>query len=209
MGRKQPVTSAAEAWLPYISGNNIGAFAIPNYAAASSSLTWDTSETSFIRSRVTAAGSNIILSKQGSAEETLLSPSGDILDPVNNADNRVFLLGNNIDPGSDEPFGQVYETLVYNTASLTATNIQKIESYLALKYGISLNQTIPQDYLASNGTTKMWNATTGAASGFNHAIFGIGKDNTGGLDQRIAQSAEKSGGAILTIATINDFFIGQ
>ena len=193
--------TTAQAWSPFISDNNIGAFAQPIYTGFYSSFTWDTSETSFIRNRLTA-GSDVIISKQGSAEETL--PPG-ILDPVNNADNRFYFLGNNIKPGANEPFGQIAETLIYNTASLSATDIQKIESYLSLKYGITLDQTIPQDYIASNGTTKMWDANTGAASGFTHGVFGIGKDATGVLDQRIAQSADKLGGGVLTIATINDF----
>jgi hypothetical protein len=38
---------------------------------------------------------------------------------------------------------------------MNATDVQKVESYLALKYGITLDQTNPQDYLASDGSTKM------------------------------------------------------
>jgi hypothetical protein len=35
---------------------------------------------------------------------------------------------------------------------MDSTDVQKVESYLGLKYGITLDQTTAQDYLASEGT---------------------------------------------------------
>ncbi|MDR0859673.1 MAG: hypothetical protein LBO09_01455 [Candidatus Peribacteria bacterium] len=56
--------------------------------------------------------------------------------------------------GGSAFLGDIQEIIRYDTG-LSTTEIQKIESYLALKYGVSLDQTSPTDYLASDGTTKM------------------------------------------------------
>ncbi|CAN0596030.1 unnamed protein product, partial [Laminaria digitata] len=47
--------------------------------------------------------------------------------------------------------GNIAEVVVY-TDDLTDTDLQKVESYLAIKYGITLDQTTPRDYLASNSS---------------------------------------------------------
>lgn len=79
----------------------------------------------------------------------------------------------------------------------------RIHSYLAFKYGITLDQFSETNYLASDGNTSMWNATGTGASGFNNDIFGIGRDITSGLDQRVSKSANSDG--VLTLATTPDF----
>jgi hypothetical protein len=42
--------------------------------------------------------------------------------------------------------------VVYQNGAMDATDVQKVESYLALKYGITLDQNTATDYLASDGT---------------------------------------------------------
>ena len=99
--------------------------------------------------------------------------------------------------------GGVAEVIVYQDgSSLTATDVQKIESYLALKYGITLDQTTPRDYLASNGTTKMWDATVN--SGYKSNIAGIGRDNCQGLHQK--QSKSVNPGQFITMAVGPNIF---
>ncbi len=84
--------------------------------------------------------------------------------------------------GNLQQFGRIAETLIFNTSSaLTTTEKQKIETYLAVKYGVTLSH----DYLASNGA-MIWNSTTNAAYGNN--IAGIGRDDVSGLDQRKSKS---------------------
>ncbi|AXY72538.1 hypothetical protein D3H65_00440 [Paraflavitalea soli] len=104
---------------------------------------------------------------------------------------------NNI-PGSNNPFyvggitpttqafnGKIAELIVYNNSAATsATQRQQIESYLALKYGL----TIPADYLASDGTTKYWDATANAA--YSKHITGIGRDSLSALLQKQSISAD-------------------
>lgn len=102
--------------------------------------------------------------------------------------------------------GVIAEVIHYNTNTGTsATDIQKIESYLALKYGITLDQTSPTSYLASDGT-NMWNAAS-AATGFNKNIFGIGRDDASALSQKVSGSV--NAGSILTLATTNNFVLAN
>ncbi len=72
--------------------------------------------------------------------------------------------------------GSIAELIMYN-AVFGGTERERIESYLAIKYGITLSD----DYLASDGGT-VWNTTTNA--GYNNDIAGIGRDDFSGLDQR-------------------------
>jgi len=81
--------------------------------------------------------------------------------------------------------GDLAEIAVYNS-NLSTTDRQQVESYLALKYGITLDQTITTDYLSSAGTT-VYPATTTHAS-FINDIAGIGRDNSSGLNQSASQS---------------------
>lgn len=81
--------------------------------------------------------------------------------------------------------GEMSEILIYNSDN--ESNKVKIESYLALKYGVSLNDGIGTNYVASDGTTIFWNAT--ANNGFNNDIFGIGRDDRSCLHQKQSRSA--------------------
>lgn len=89
--------------------------------------------------------------------------------------------------------GSIAEVIVYN-ADLSAANRQRVWSYLAIKYGITLNNG-GTNYISSSSAT-VWNTTTNA--GYNSNIFGIGLDNTSGLSQR--QSTSINGGLQPVIA---------
>lgn len=75
--------------------------------------------------------------------------------------------------------GNIAEVIMYN-ANLSAGDRQRVWSYLAVKYGITLNNG-GTNYVNSSGTV-VWNITTN--SGYNNDIFGIGRDNTSSLHQR-------------------------
>ena len=85
----------------------------------------------------------------------------------------------------------------YDT-TVGAAQTQQIESYLALKYGITLDQTTATNYVASD-SSLLWDSS--ADADYNENIVGIARDDDSGLDQRISQSVNS--GAILTIATNN------
>ncbi|MFT3933613.1 MAG: T9SS type A sorting domain-containing protein [Chitinophagaceae bacterium] len=169
---------------------------------------------------------NIGAANNGAVQGTSISPlnTADLLS-VNRSLPGTFQLlskgGNNVGPAIMSNFsgwflnedstsigngynGDLSEEIVFNS-SLSAADMQKVHSYLALKYGISLDQTTATNYLASDGSTKMWNATT--AGIFNNRIFGIGTDNGSDLKQQISteQTTTDATAGLLTIATVNDF----
>lgn len=94
--------------------------------------------------------------------------------------------------------GQVAEIISFNQRHNTGER-QRIASYLALKYGVSLDQSVAggQDYLASDGQTLVWDASSTGASTFHHGIAGIGQDNASALYQPKSRSTE--GKSIITI----------
>jgi hypothetical protein len=92
--------------------------------------------------------------------------------------------------------GSIPEVIVYNQA-LSNTDRQKVGSYISLKYGITLDQTTPRDYLASDGVTEMWDKDATGASTFNSDIFGIGRDDGSDLVQVKSKSMNSDG--IITI----------
>jgi len=76
--------------------------------------------------------------------------------------------------------GKIGEVIVYND-SVSDNDMSKIESYLAIKYGI----TKSGDYLNSKGAI-VWDAT--ANSDYHHNVIGIGCDNFSGLMQKQSRS---------------------
>ncbi|MBB6369121.1 beta strand repeat-containing protein [Chryseobacterium shigense] len=93
--------------------------------------------------------------------------------------------------------GRIPEVVYYN-ASLSTQDRDKVDSYFAIKYGITLIQ--PQNYLNSDATI-VWNSSTNTA--FNNNIFGVARDVIGNLDQKVSHSINDN--SILTASTVNDF----
>lgn len=77
---------------------------------------------------------------------------------------------------------EVAEIILYDT--ITSTDAAKIETYLAVKYGITLNH----DYIGTDGAL-LWNKTANAA--YHHNVAGLGKDNLEELDQKQSRSINK------------------
>ena len=113
--------------------------------------------------------------------------------PLTNANDKDFnpavvpgvYVGCNNSTGT-EPFnGGIAEVITYNN-SLTDADVNKVESYLALKYGVTLCQQPafekqPSNYTASNGTV-FWQAAVN--KGFGNCITGIGRDDGAALLQK-------------------------
>lgn len=102
-----------------------------------------------------------------------------------------FLIGSK---GVNETWyeGGVAEIVLYDRL-ISKEQRRKVETYLSLKYGISLADSL--DYFASNDE-KIWDYTN--AGKFNNRLTGIGKDTEGGLDQK--QSRNLYGDFPLTLA---------
>jgi len=92
--------------------------------------------------------------------------------------------------------GRIAELLVY-PEELSPTQRVQIQSYMALKYGITLDVSV-SDY-QNSAATSIYDLTDGYASD----VFGLGQDNATTLDQRVSKSANDS--AILTLSTNLDF----
>jgi len=92
--------------------------------------------------------------------------------------------------------GDIAEVIAYDAVQI-ATDRNKIESYLAIKYGITLDQTVVTNYVDSNDNI-FWDGTTNAA--YNQSIAGIGRDDESGLEQKQSRSVDTD--AILTIGNV-------
>ncbi|GAC1426007.1 MAG: hypothetical protein NVSMB7_02520 [Chitinophagaceae bacterium] len=87
--------------------------------------------------------------------------------------------------------GSIAEVIYLLDSTITPLAQNKIESYLALKYGTTLgNTSSPVNYTASDGTTAFWTADTK----FQHDVFGIGTDSASGLVQTISNSVNSGSG---------------
>ncbi|MTG99418.1 hypothetical protein GJV76_15030 [Myroides sp. BIT-d1] len=92
-------------------------------------------------------------------------------------------------------FGEVMEVIVMskpagsNGVTLTADEIKKINSYLSLKYGLTLNSNSQKDYILSDGTL-IYNSILPGYNEFGFDIFGLVRDDNSGLYQKQSMSTE-------------------
>ena len=97
------------------------------------------------------------------------------------------------DDSSHDFDGSISEFLLYKSI-LTSNQRQRVETYLAIKYG----QTLNNNYLRSNSDSIYT-----LDGQYDFGIFGLAKDPAADLDQRISRSINDSSGLILS--TDNDF----
>lgn len=93
----------------------------------------------------------------------------------------LMRIGRHATIASNGMTGDLTEMIVYNNDPSTA-NRQKVESYLAVKYGISLSQSTLRDYYSSTGGV-IYPATASGYTNYITTITGIGMDNGSGLNQ--------------------------
>ncbi|MCV6630801.1 MAG: gliding motility-associated C-terminal domain-containing protein, partial [Flavobacteriaceae bacterium] len=103
--------------------------------------------------------------------------------------------------------GQISEFIIYDQANdLDGTHQKRIQSYLAIKYGITLDQTTATDYIASDGNSIIWNALDNV--GYTNDITIIGQDVNSKLDQKIAKNSRFGTGNDMPwviLSTTSDF----
>ena len=90
--------------------------------------------------------------------------------------------------------GSVGEVLMYENVLAEVDRI-KVETYLALKYGISRSGTLQTLYISSSDDV-IWNSAE--AGPYLQRVTGIGRDDASGLHQKQATNAGESG--VLSIA---------
>lgn len=94
--------------------------------------------------------------------------------------------------------GDVPEVILYDN-ELSATERLQINSYLAIKYGITLNQSgSGQSYLASDGTTAIWTAN----STYTNNITGIGRDDLSVLNQKQSRSISSTTEPVIALGSL-------
>jgi len=125
------------------------------------------------------------------------------LDTNIQGNNANFLIGTGANSYHN---GEIAEIIVY-TSIPTALEQQKIQSYLAMKYGITLDPTnnnatiVEGDYIAADGITKPWDYT--ANSTFHNDVAIIGRDNaTGVLNQKQSKSINTDALITMGLGTI-------
>ena len=172
-------------WPATLRSTNFDSIAYPKYGIATMNLT-------------NMASGNLEMSLNGKKAATITG-----LTAATSA--TQLLIGNaNSDAltGTTNPFnGSMQEFILMSNSSpsalMSSTDVTKIQSYLAIKYGITLTDG---DYLNSGGTA-VWGRTTNA--GYTNNIFGIGRDDDSGLNQVQSRSV---GSDILTVykGTLNE-----
>ncbi|WP_346985868.1 hypothetical protein [Chryseobacterium sp. POE27] len=119
---------------------------------------------------------------------------------LNSVANTTVWTGGNlvlgIDASGNATNGKIPEMVEYSS-SLDATQLQKVNSYLALKYGITINQpTTGQDYLASD-SNKSWTAD----ATYKYNIAGIGRDDLTALNQKQSQSVNADSQMVVALGS--------
>ncbi len=105
-------------------------------------------------------------------------------------------------PDSSYPFyydWKIAEIINYDSRT-SQSDKQKIESYLSLKYWMTLNSWT-QNYLASDWTTNMWSTTTAWA--YTYDIFWIGRDDDSVLWQIKSKSINNDN--IITLEAVSEW----
>jgi hypothetical protein len=104
--------------------------------------------------------------------------------------------------GLNSPFTGYSPEIIAYTGKLSPVEFQRISSYLAIKYGVTLDQTSNLDYLASDASgATIWDATC-LLQAINNGIAGIGRDDCSGLEQKQSKSRANSD-ALITMGNGN------
>lgn len=93
---------------------------------------------------------------------------------------KLFSVGSELATGSETLNGFINEGIVYNRF-LSDAEVNRIHTYFAVKYGITFDNGAT-NYVATDGTTVIWDATTN--SGYKNNIAGIGRDDAEALNQK-------------------------
>ena len=80
-----------------------------------------------------------------------------------------------------QPFKGIIPEWIFFDRVLSSQESKIVESYLALKYGLTLRRPITADYLDSQGN-KIWDGQQNAP--YHHQVSGIGRDVGSGLNQK-------------------------
>lgn len=126
---------------------------------------------------------------------------------VGNYPSMILLVDNDGGDGTASLRGdRIGEFILYSETQAPEVR-QKINSYLAIKYGVTLGETNNLvNYLNSTSTSTstgvVWNADIAA---YQNNVFGIGRDDASALHQRISNSVDANNRGIVVLSTDADF----
>uniref|UniRef100_UPI0025E6B30A hypothetical protein n=1 Tax=uncultured Chryseobacterium sp. TaxID=259322 RepID=UPI0025E6B30A len=129
------------------------------------------------------------------------SPSNNVSSTYNYP-GLVLLMDNDGGSGSSSLAGDRIGEFILYSETQTPTERQRVNSYLGIKYGITLEQ--PQNYLNSDQAIT-WDSSLNAA--FNNNIFGIARDDMSVLNQKVSNSINEDNNIMLIAATTNNFIL--
>lgn len=106
--------------------------------------------------------------------------------------------------------GDIAEIIGFDRV-LSASETRQVESYLALKYGLTLGQTGANgsanlgvgDYVSSDGRVNYFAAPADTTGAHHHNIFGLGRDDGAGIHQKISRSTAPN--AVLSVSLDGTF----
>lgn len=112
--------------------------------------------------------------------------SGSITGRIMNGRSTKAVIGSLKDDTSITDYfeGEIQEIIVLSAnvgSSIAPIELQKVQSYLAIKYGIALDPTQQPNYINS-AQNEFWTGTQN--NGYQNDIFGIGRDDASGLYQK-------------------------
>lgn len=200
----------------YVPGSGSPTPGVDSYGKAFSSTTVTYNEPLIINVKTNASGTETEIYKNGIKIDNILGKTGTsgTGNDLNFYEykNLPFYLGTGRSGISGRTLsalnGRLSEVVVY-TAPNSTLDQQKIQSYLGLKYGITLHNTTSSNVTSVSNTTRLndvnyidsagstiWD--TSANTGFNYDIAGIGRDDESQLYQKQSK----------TVNSINDITIG-
>ena len=134
---------------------------------------------------------------------TPLTTKGGNPTPIDTSIARAARLGFSENGSGYSYSGDVSEIITVNT-QLSSSGQNQIETYLALKYGITLEQEAAVNNYVNSAGNAVW-VNTG--DGYRYRVFGLARDDTYGLDQRVSRSAEVD--SVLTLSLDPDFTLAN
>ncbi|MCJ8289320.1 MAG: gliding motility-associated C-terminal domain-containing protein [Crocinitomicaceae bacterium] len=167
---------------------------------SSTSLVTDTAETAYSLISFKREGSNNTLQTQdGDIATGTTSPVLSLtpLTGTNSPTERWVGKRSNSGGCNNNYFDGNISEIIIVRSSVTVEEDKKIQSYLGLKYGLTIPSSLG-NYVAGNGSSSLW--TFGSHW---YDVAGLGEDTLSTLDQRISKSQNPS--AIVTMSTDSDF----
>ena len=140
-----------------------------------------------------------ILPKDGSQKTVHWNGTSGNITGINNYTFNSTLMGvgtdlNNFGNFSENFYGEIAEVIIYKNTSggtMNTTDIQKIQSYLGIKYGVTLSH----NYLDATGATIYTLGT------YNKNVFGIAREDAQGLYQKQSKSYDAEAYVSISNAT--------